>query len=491
MIKETICPLCPYGCKLGVEIKPGFFSRINYSGPLCARGNAFPLILSSPQRLYSPRWQGKEISWPEALFEAIKLLKNFSQEKVVICSDSSLTLKEREAVKELASVLGTKELFHFNLENFTNYLVEGVKIASREHLLGSEVILVIGDLFSRFPLFAQLVLNGKYEKKTKIFVLDHYPNRIAGFADEFLLSPPGKEVSLLREGKEKIFSLFAQAKTGVLILDAPPGKFFDPIGLHFASQLFLLRIGGEKYFLPVSQMVGGEKTKRSGEVWEKMKEGDNSLFLFFGEEPPIIFPKNRYAIYFTPWRLNFDEGNSLLLPIPHLIEKEGEILTFWGKFFKPGLPPYSGTKGIEEVIGEIKKNFGEAWERIEERKTVVTKKEAEGFLEGGFSPSGENGELWLLNDEKAIEYRGFFDKGEEIKISPEDAVKMGIKEKDWVLVGEEKVRLQVKIKEGIFPGFAYVSLANFKVRRLFEMIIDRRLREIILRPAFAKIWKEK
>uniref|UniRef100_A0A7C3YSQ2 4Fe-4S Mo/W bis-MGD-type domain-containing protein n=1 Tax=candidate division WOR-3 bacterium TaxID=2052148 RepID=A0A7C3YSQ2_UNCW3 len=493
--KETICPLCPYGCGLGIEMRRGFFPKINYTGPLCARGNAIPHILFSPQRLYSPRWQGKEISWENGLFEAKKLIRGFPSERVAIGFDGSLTREERLAVKNLGKALGIKYIAQFELENFTSYLVEGIKIATKKDLAESEVILVIGDLFSRFPLFAHLLLDAKYNKKAKIFGFDYFPNRLSWFADEFFICSPGKEVDLVKKGEEKVFSLFTQAKRGLLILDAPPGKFFDPFGLHLACQIFLSRIQGERYYLPVSQRVGDKGTTASGEVWERLKGGEVSLFLFFGEHLPVGFPFPEYSILFIPWRINFGKEKFLLLPIPHQVEREGKILTFWGETFKNGLLPYSGTKDLREIIGEVAKDLGDQ-PPAEMRGDFprMTKKEAERLLTMGeeMEPNGEG--FYIFNDEKAIEFGGFFASGDYLKISPEDARSLGVKEGEWLSLDSEKganpIRLRVKIKEGLSSGWALVSLSHPEVRKLFPVSIDSRIKEIILKPIRVRIWKE-
>lgn len=493
--QNSICPLCPYGCELGIELRRGFFVRINHSGPLCARGNAVPLILSSPKRLYSPCWQGRDIPWESALFEAERLLKNFSGREIVIAFDSSLTLKEREIVRNLGQVLGTKEILQFNLEGFTSYQVEGIKIADQQNLQSAEVFLVIGDLLSRFPLFARVLLSAKYERKAKILVFDNYPNRLSEFADEVFFCPPGREVEFLRKGEEKIFSQFAQAKRGVLILDAPPGKFFDPFGLHLASQIFLLAGAGEKYFLPVSQMIRGDEIRPAGEVLAEI-EGENiPLFLFFGEEVPIWFPKSEYAIYFTPWQFNCREGKILFLPTRHILEKGGEILTFWGKVFKNSILPHSGTKDLMEILSGLIANF-ELKDLPSSEGTTIGRKSAERFLIEGdkalvslAEPEGEG--FWLLNDEEAIEFGGYFAKGDWIKISPAEAKRIGVKEGDMVFLRQDgdKIKLRVKIKDGLSPGYASISLAHPENKELFKISIDSRIKEIIMRPTFVNIWK--
>ncbi len=494
----NICPLCPYGCKLGIEVKPGFFVRINYSGPLCARGNAIPYLLSSPKRLYSPRRGEGNISWEEAFFEVVREIKNFPPEKIALGFDSSLTYEEREEVLGFAEGLGV-DLFYFNLENFTSYLISGIKLASLSTVAESEAILVVGDVLSRFPLFVRPLLEAKYDKKAKILVVDIYPNRLMDFADDFLVFFPGKEIDLFLSD-ERIFSPFVEAKRGVLLLDAPPGRLFDPITLHLASQLFLLNTKGEKYFLPLTERMGGFGNKPAGEVLERVLKGEISLLIFFGEFPLNDFLHGRHLIRITPFRETpGPEVERIELPSPHIVEKEGNILTFWGKVKKEGLPSVSGTKGVKEIIQRLAKSLGLSYKRgkvVQHQRVEV--REAKEMLDTSLRlslPKEENDRLYFLNQESAIDYGGFFHNGREIRLSPKDAEKRGLRNGETVFVESKgdlskKALLRVAVDGKVPAGLAFVSLAYSEIRNLFSVSFDKRLDEVIMSPVAVKIWKE-
>ncbi len=506
---RTTCPLCPYGCGLELAGREGFFAGIEYikdslqEGRLCPKGNAIPFILSHPKRLYSPKLNSRDISWGETFFEVVKIIKNYRPENIAVGFDSYLTLEEKGDVIGFAQALGVKDIFYLNPENIAAYRIEGIKEPSFSDLKNSDVILIIGDLFSRFPIFAKPILDSQYEKKgRRLFVFDLYPSRLFGFADSSILLPFGREVEVFLKSEE-ILATFAEAKRGVLILDLTPGKFLNPLSLSLATQEFLLRCKGEKFFLPVWEREGGFAGRFVGDIAEDIGSGRIKVLLFFGEGSSLTTYLPSFEVnYLIATASFFADAKSFfpsfLLPVPHIVEREGNFSSFWGKVYKRGIPPFSGTKGIREIIGRIANDLGIVYNKGEViSRRIICQKEAEAlmerrerFKERGDSAVGIHGDkrersIYLVNDEEAIEYGGFFDKGDRIRISPKIASELQLREGERISI--EDVMLRVETREGIPEDLGLVSLANPKVRRLFTCEIDKGTKEIIIRPVFKRI----
>jgi len=508
----VICPLCPYGCALEIKGKEGFPYQIEYleksfqGGRLCARGNAIPLILTHPKRCYQPNLDGKGVSWEKAFFELRKILSNYSPPSIAVGFDSYLTLEEKEQVLGLAQSLGVENQFYFNPENICGLRCEGVKEASFADLVNSDCILVIGDLFSRFPIFAQPILSARYQNKEKrLLVIDNYPNRLFGFADRAFLCPNGCEANIFTNPPQSVsnmLNLFAQAKRGVLILDSPPGKFLNPLSLIVHSQQFLRSCPGEKFFLPVVERTTGFGNKPLGEILAQIKSGEIKCLLFFGEVSifneyfdlsPLPHLIGTGSLNFH--HLTFKQG-ALLLPVPHIVEREGSFPSFWGKNYNQGISSFSGTKEIGEIVERLAKELGITPKKVGFISSrILSERETKEVLKGtrlrevAEKQRERDLEICLINQEEAIEYGGFFDKGDRICLSPISAQRLNLKEGERVSVGEEGVALRVRIKKDLPEGLGLVSLANRLVKRLMKMEIDNQIKEVIIRPTYQKIWK--
>lgn len=506
---RTICPLCPYGCEAEIFWRDGFFYRIEYpedsfqAGRLCPKGNAIPFILSHPKRCYSPNRNGRDISWEEAFFEATKIIRNYPPQNIAVAFDASLTEEEKALVWGFASSFGIESLFYFNPENIASYRIEGIKEASLLHLKESDAILVVGDLFSRFPIFAKVILDWRYEKRERrLFVFDTYPSRLFGFADASVLVPFGREVEVFRKG-EKILSDFTEAKKGVLILDLTPGKYLDPFSLTLAAQQFLLMSKGEKFFLCVREKEGGFGKVSFGDLAEGIQSGKIKVLLFFGEGSSLadysqllgadyLIVTSSFTVdsksFLAQPTTNFSD--ILLFPVPHIVEKEGNLPLFWGKGYKRGIPPFSGTKGIGEIVQRISSDLGIPTNKGEFiSRRIISQRQAAEMLEGRQNVECGNRNVekgvYLINQEEAIEYGNFFDKGDRIRISLEAAREFQFQEGERILLGD--VSLRVEIREGIPKSLGLVSLANRDVKRLLVPEIERMTKEIVIRPVFKKI----
>src|SRR5574341_1311740 len=71
---KSVCTGCDSGCGLEVRWIDGRAVKLEglpghpvNNGRLCARGQAELQLLYNPDRIRSPRYQGREISWDEAL----------------------------------------------------------------------------------------------------------------------------------------------------------------------------------------------------------------------------------------------------------------------------------------------------------------------------------------------------------------------------------------------------------------------------------------
>lgn len=123
----TTCPYCGVGCQINLQVNRGKVVGVKSAGSgingrhLCVKGRFAHGFIHHPERLTTPLirkgGQLQEASWPEALEEAARRLKqirrNFGSEAIGILASARITNEENYLLNKLArAALGTNNLDH-------------------------------------------------------------------------------------------------------------------------------------------------------------------------------------------------------------------------------------------------------------------------------------------------------------------------------------------------------------------------------------------
>ncbi len=500
MIKIN-CPFCFLNCPLTIR-KEKFKFAIFYEGPLCARGNAIPILLDSPKRLANSLFinNGKreKKSFKEVIEELVRDLENYKKEEIAVGIDSYLKEEEKKRIYSFFKSLGVDNIFSSYLEPdlFFSLKVDGIKFGDLERIDKSDFILLIGDVFGSFPIVARRVLKRKYEdKNVLLYGIDLFKNRVSGFANQFLTLKIGteplflfllaeksqiikskginiKEIETLCGINPSLIELYSEkilnAKNGLVIISLEGGKSFEPILYSQLAQILCNR-KTNLYFLGLRNFDSLPLDVSFGEILEKIEKREIKLLINFGVSLPFFYPqiyerlKNCEKIYFSSFYEMplIDFSNTYLLPQSMPIEDKDLI------------PPYSGSKSISQILESINlliklniKDFDYPKERVYKEREVLERfnnylnfyKENKERLENNLIIIGKREPFYFLD----------------------------IFEKDnYLYVGSEKERKfswERKIKRELPENIGILELENFENRKSFSFFVDEKEKFIIIKP---------
>lgn len=495
------CPFCFLNCPLKIK-KEKFKFAIFYEGPLCAKGNAIPILLDSKKRLSIPFFinNGKKEkkSFKEVIDELIKDLASYKKEEIAIGIDSYLKEEDKKKIYSFFKSLGVENIFSSYLESdlFFAWKLDNAKFGLKEMIDESDFILLIGDVFGSFPIVARRVLKRKYEdKNVLLFGMDVFRNRASGFTNQFLTLKMGtlplvlfliaekgqiikskgfniKEIEDLCGINPILLELYSEkilnAKKGLVIFSLESGKSFDPILSSLFSQI-LCNKKTNLYFLGLRNFFSLPLDIGFGEVLEKIEKREIKLLINFGVSLPFFYPqvyeklKNCEKIYFTSFYdlPLFNFSNTYLLPQSLPIEDKDLI------------PPYSGSRSVSQILESINlslkltiKDFDYLKEKIYKERDVLER----------FSN--------YLNFYKENKER--LEKNLVIVGKREPFYFLDIFEKDnYLYLGSKKeveFPLERKIKKDIPENIGILELENLENRKYFPFFVDEKEKFIIIKP---------
>ncbi|MDI6839651.1 MAG: hypothetical protein QMD71_02155 [bacterium] len=535
VVNKTICPFCVLGCELGIvadatRIKVEYIkgSKPN-DGRLCPRGNGAALYLDHPNRITSPIEDGKKISWTEAFKKIAKVLKRKNVPPIAITFDTNLTLEEYSLVFEFGKALGIENLAssYIEPEFYFNYLLHRVKTATLDDVSESQVFLIVGDIFSQFPIISKPILDARYkDRNNRIFVIDSVCTYTAGFADTFIQVAPGDEpiavleMSNIVSGKQvEVFShqlsLFDkigvshsvlesvakslnEAQKGVVIAGTAFGRVIDPLLFSGALQYFISLLSNDKRFLPLSESVVGCGKLEFGEILEKIQGHEVKVLLNFGELFPFYYPQVYPALKklnllvstatFYPDDKNIKDLPGLFLPAALNLEKFGTISTVLGnRKICPVIEPMSGTKTVESIVNSLAtelsiKLTGEPQNPY--KKEIEVSKILNSLNRiPPFSERKKPDKLYLIGEKPAYGFRGLFESNwkepqeviPQVKVNPVNAEKLRVKEKDTIILKSNTKKmgpLKVNISNRVPTGVSVIPTELPETRSIFELIVD-------------------
>ena len=514
-VKETTCPFCLLGCKLGIVVNGVDIRGVEYlkdsevnEGRLCSRGNASPIYLDSPRRLTSPLRDGREVSWESALGQVVEALKGRRREEVALTFDTNLTEEEFSLVWELGEALGVENIASSYLEPefYFNYSLPGVSRASLGDIKKAKVLLLVGDLFHQVPVISKPILDARYsDRDNRIFVIDSVNSHTAGFADTFVQVKPGKEpLALLAMSKilsdepmeevaqaagvspsvlEEVVDALNKAKSGVVVAAMAWGKTGDPLLFSGACQHLVSILKGDKKFLPLGESLSKPGKAEFGTLLEGIRAGEIKVLVNFGDLFPYYYPQLRsdlknleLLVSMTSLRQDFHDLSAIILPAALNMEKSGTINTVSGPAkIEAAVEPMSGTRAAKDILEAIAQGLSLRL-RGERVQFPQPKLDPGGISKRAQALLKEKPTKTLLIGEKpAHDFRLFFNKEVVLKVNPTDAKRLGIREKERVTLktSEGQAGFKVTITGRVPSGICSLPVEAPEARVPFRILMDK------------------
>ena len=246
-VKESLCLLCPLGCKIGLRVKgqavvgPEFCPGQGLNdGRVCPRGLYATELLNHPQRMATPlvRRDGRlrEAAWDIAIGELASRLKEIlsasGPESVAIVTDPTRSTDELQAVGRLARSIGTDAVACVFEPQDRPLMVAG-QSADAASLEEAACIVVFGDVFTTHPVLSKRIIDAKYAARgNSLFVVDPRRSNTAWFASEYVQNRPGTEALVLAAMLKAVRAFGRADSESVAWVDTvDDGKLLDAAGV--------------------------------------------------------------------------------------------------------------------------------------------------------------------------------------------------------------------------------------------------------------------
>jgi anaerobic selenocysteine-containing dehydrogenase len=514
-VKKTVCPFCNYGCEFGVVFDDFGVKQVEYikegssGGRLCPRGSAAAFYLNHPRRLTMPTRNGNTIEWPKVIKEFKKIIAR--PDNVAVTFDRNFTLEEYELIKGFCAETGIENIAstYFEPETFLRKFSD--KPFNNDDIDNAQMIIVLGDLFNQTPMISKSIINWKLNnRRHRLVVIDTIGTHTAAFANDFLKCKLGTEplVLLALAGEDvegvdvpsvtgiseaqliDIRNNFKDAKHGLIFACIPFAHTYD--SLLLTEAISRLSDYANKRVVPLVEFTGFEGKQHFGSLIDLVKKKKIKQLINFGELFPFYYPQlvkslRALSIYSTS---TLKYNGYTVLPAALNLEKVGSISTIFGKKTLAGtVEPASGARTVSELIALIKEIKGNDKPVHAPEINIDLKARVEKLLNSITTPRKKKA-LKLIGEKIAYNFLSFFEK-ERIKINPQDAQDLGIKENDMVSIKSKhgEVELAAKISPDVDSGVAAVPTETPGVKGLFEYEIDNN-NVVNFIPTEVTIWRK-
>lgn len=513
-VRKVLCPFCSFGCDFGVVLNDFGIKGVEYvsagssEGRLCPRGSAAAMYLDHPRRLSMPLKKGKSVEWSTMGKELSKIIGN--PKNVAVAIDRNVTPEEYSMILGFCKRVGIEDIAstYFEPEYYLRKFLS--KPFSISEIEGAQRILILGDPFNQAPMSSRAIIDWKLKnKKNRLVVVDSLITHTAGFADKFLRVGVGTEPLLLFGlAQEKIDGVDIAGATGVddavirevsdALMDAKGGMIFaclsfghtyDPIlmaeGLNRLQEFSGLKI------VPFVEFAAYDGAQDFTAIVDKIKKKKIKYLLNFGELFPFYYPQllgdlKAVNIYATS-PLKYNDHN--VLPVPLTLEKEGSIITTFGKKKLSGnIEPSSGAKSIDEILNMLSAEHGTGKAPVVSEPKIDVKNRAQRLAERAI-PKKKG--MRLIGEKIAYSFLGFFEP-EALKINPIDAVELGITANDIASVTTKhgSADLMVKLTRDVGRGIVAVAAETPAVKGLFTYEFDPDTNNVNFIPTEVKICRK-
>ena len=513
-VKKVLCPFCSYGCDFGVVLDDFGIKGVEYmnkgssEGRLCPRGSAAAMYMDHPRRLSMPLKQGKQVSWSKMGKEMRKVIGN--PKSVAVTFDRNVTPEEYAKILGFCKKAGIENIAstYFEPDNCLKGFLD--QPFSMSEVDNAERILILGDLFNYAPMSSKSIIEWKLkDKKHDLIVIDSLTTHTAGFADRFLKVNLGSEpLLLLALAQQKTDGIdVAQAtgidtsvidaisgalkgtKNGILFVCLSFGHTYDPALVAEALRR-LQKFSGMR-IVPFVEFSAYDGTKGFAEVVEMIKKKKIKHVVNFGELFPFYYPQLasnlKPAHIYATSPIKYSDHN--VLPVPLTIEKEGSVITTFGKKkLTAGVELPSGAKDIYSILEMLSDEQGVAKPIAAPEAKIDATKRAQGLAERVVSKKKG---MRLIGEKISYNFLGFFEP-ETLKINPADAAEIGMTANDTATLTTKhgSADLMVKLTEDVGEGIVAVPAETPAVKGLFAYEVDPDTKNLNFIPTEVKICRK-
>ncbi len=513
-VKRALCPFCSFGCEFGIVFNDFGIKGVEYvkdgnnNGRLCPRGSAAAMYLDHPRRSTMPLKSGKAVAWSKMAKELSKVVG--SPKSAAVTFDRNVTPEEYAAILGFCDSVGIQYTAstYFEPEQILRPFLE--QPFTPADLDKAKIVFVLGDLFNQTPMSSHAIIEWKMkDKRNELIVIDSLITHTAGFASQFLKVNIGTEpLLLLGLAQENIGGMDIAAATGIdggmvkrlsnaiknsgkglIYASLPFGHTYDP-ALYAEGLNRMHEFSGMKV-VPFVEFSGYEGNQSFPAIVEMIKKKKIKNLINFGELFPFYYPQlvdklKGANVYATS---TLKHKGQTLLPVPLNLEKEGTVVTTFGKRKLTGnIDPPSGAKSIEAILAMLSSELSKGKVPNSVEKKIDVKERAYRIAE---MTATKKKSFKLVGEKVAYNFLGFLE-GEALKIHPLDAAELGIGAHDTASITSKQssADLPVKITEDVGQGVVAVAAETPGVRGLFEYEIDTELHAINFIPTEVKICRK-
>jgi hypothetical protein len=226
-------------------------------------------------------------------------------------------------------------------------------------------------------------------------------------------------------------------------------------------------------------------------IMNRIKEKRIKSLLCLGELFPHHYPqlakelKGVHLVIATPWRV----GSCTAVPLALNIEKPGTVTTIFGeKIINGAVPAPSGARTVFELLplsgkaGSVEKKFAAAPARAMNLKVKIEQAAER-------SRSRKKKGYRLVGEKLAYSFGALYEP-EALKINPEDALTLRVRDGDMVVVAsaQSQQALPARISHDTDPGVVAVPAETGLTRGLFDYWIDEQT--VRFMPTEVRIWRK-
>ena len=513
-VKKMVCPLCSFGCDFGIVLNDFGIKGVEYTsggssdGRLCPRGSAAAMYMDHPRRLSAPLKKGGAVAWSKIGKELSKIVGN--PKSVAVTVDRNVTSEEylkilgfckKMAIEDVASSYFEPDYY------LRKFLGDDFSISE---IAKADSILIIGDPFNYAPMSSRAIIDWKLKDRAReLIVVDSVNTHTAGFASKFLKVRVGTEpLALLELAQQKCGGLdiagitgidaammkevsgtLKSSRNGIIFVCVSFAHTCDPLLL--AEAIMHLREFSGMSVVPFVEFAAYDLPQNFAAIVAKVKEKKIKYVINFGELFPFYYPQLsgdlRAATIYATSPLKFSDHN--VLPVPLTLEKDGTVLTTFGKKKLAGsIDPPSGAKSIDEILGMLSDERAGTKPTASAGPKIDVSARAKNLAER-VVPKKKG--MRLIGEKIAYSFLGFFEP-EALKINPADALELGIKAHDTAVVTSKhgSVDLAVKLTEDVDQGIAAVAAETPAVKGLFSYEFDPDTHSVNFVPTEVKICRK-
>lgn len=401
---ESLCPLCPVGCKIKTYVRTGSVVRVEGlstaspdGGQLCHKGRWWLPTSTERERLAVPMIREgsafREASWDEALsLVASKMKTALKAEKAgalisEISTDEELTVMSgffRDTMK-----MDKIDGFYGNMlrgfvEGFKPFADQGVRPFTAAHnILESDAIVVLGaNPDEEAPIVASYIRVATINQGAKLVNISEGRNPFEGITDSDIRVKEGGMKALLvvlRQGVQggetpedlqEAADVLKNAKKPVVVIGSVlaenPELVTEAVNLAIAVGALFEDGLGIVPMLRASNSLGALNTVTGQKDW--LSEG--ALDFLYVHSTGMVdedvrsldaMTRARFVTVQTPFMVRpLVNMADVLLPAPAWYERSGHYCTLEGERRKMNVvvPPAEGLKGLGAIMKELAGKMG-------------------------------------------------------------------------------------------------------------------------------------